>query len=242
MINENQLKDTTLDDSAALYQPRKKQTEKQKLSEMTFKEKVVYFNNYYKWKTISIIAVLALVVYAVYSILTPKPETVLYAAIINYAIDDETAASLQGDFGQHLGIDPETEEIMIDPSFFLGTEDDASEFSISNEQKLATYFYASEIDIIIAPESKFEKYAYYGNLSKLSDQLPTDLCSSLADSFYSSRLEDSTAVSAYGIYLDGATIYDKSGEIIDRPVLGIVANSKFKQNGIDFIRYLFKLY
>ncbi len=241
MIDEDRLKNTTLDNSAEIYQPRIQQTEKQKLSEMTFKEKVSYFNNYYRSKTIIIILICILVIYFAYSVLTPKPENVLYVAVLNNALDSETATTLQSDFGEHLKIDPKTQTILLDTSFIIGTGD-ASEYSLSNEQKLATYFYAAEIDVIIAPESSFTKYAYYGNLDKLSDQLPTDLCSSLADSFYYSPLEEDPTVSAYGIYLDGATIYDKNGEIMDRPVLGIVANSKYKQNVVEFIRYLFNLY
>ena len=241
IIKDDRLKDP--EDSAAIYQLRKQQTEKQKLSDMTFKEKVIYFNDYYRFKSIAIIAILLFGIYVAYSILAPKPETVLYAAVINYALDEESAATLQSDFGKHLGINPKTEEIMVDTSFFIGGEgDDSSQFSISNEQKLTTYFYAAEIDVIIAPESKFASYAHFGNFSKLSDQLPTDLFSSLADSFYSSDIEDDSTVSAYGIYLDGATIYDNKGEIIDRPVLGIVANSKYKPNVIELIRYLFQLY
>jgi len=240
IIKDEQIKDT--EDSAAIYQPRKQQTEKQKLRDMTFKEKVIYFNDYYRFKSIAILAILSFAIYVAYSILVPKPETILYAAVINYALTEESALTLQSDFGQHLEINPKKEELMIDTSFFLGGKDDAAEYSHSSEQKLGTYFFAGEIDVIIAPESNFAKYTNYGYFDKLSDQLPTDLFSSLADSFYSSDTEDDSSVSAYGIYLDGATIYDNQGEIIDRPVLGIVANSKYKPNAIELIRYLFQLY
>ncbi|MGB8453947.1 MAG: hypothetical protein WCD89_16675 [Anaerocolumna sp.] len=241
MIEKGQLKDTVLDNSAEIYKPRTQQTEKQKMSEMTFKEKITYFNNYYRVTTLVIIAVIFALAYLAYSILTPKPKTVLYAAVINSIVDEQTAATLQTDFGKKLDIDPKTQEIMIDTSFFLGDDDNVSEYSMSSQQKLGTYFFAGQIDVIIAPESVIASYAHLGNLSKLSDELPTDLCSTLADSFYYSDTEEDTASSAYGIYLNGTKIFDKSGELIDKPVLGIVVNSKYKQNAVEFIKYLFDL-
>ncbi len=241
MIEKSQLKDTVLDDSAEIYKARDKKTEKQKLNEMTFKEKVTYFNNYYRVTTIVIIGVVLSLTYLVYSILSPKPETILYAALINSPLDEESAQALQSDFGRKLDIDPETQEIMIDTSYMLGTDGNVSEYSLSSEQKLVTYFYAGQIDVIIAPESVFSNYAHLGNFVKLTNEMPTDLCTALADSFYYSETEENPTAGAYGIYLDGAKIYDKYGEQIDRPVIGIVANSKFKPNGIEFIKYLFDL-
>ncbi len=241
MIEKGQLKDTVLDDTAEIYKQRQEQTVKQKLSEMTLKEKITYFNNYYRLTAIVVIAIVIAAVYLVYTILTPKPENILYAAVINSAVDDETAEALQADFGQTLGIDPETQEITIDTSFFLGDDNNVSEYTLASQQKLVAYIYAGEIDVIIAPESVFSNYTYLGNFSKLTEQLPTDLCTALTDSFYHSATEDDPASSAYGIYLDGAKIYDNNGELIDKPVLGIVANSKYKHNAAEFVRFLFSL-
>lgn len=241
MIEKNHLKDTVLDDSAEIYKPREKKTEKQKLSEMTFKEKVIYYNNYYRLATIVVIAIIAAAAYLIYSIVTPKPETVLYAAVLNSAIDEQTASTLQTDFGEKLGIDPKTQEILIDTSFYLGNDSNVSEYSMATEQKLATFFYAGQIDVIIAPESVFANYAHLGSFVKLSDELPTELCTALADSFYNSDTEDDKTSSAYGIYLDGAKIYDNKGELTDKPVIGIVANSKYKQNAVELVKYLFNM-
>lgn len=242
MNNQKKLNDKNTDDSASIYQRQDIKTEKQKLKEMTFRQKITYFNNYYTLKVIVILAVLAFVIYTAYSIATPDPKTVLYAAVINNAIDPETALKLQSDFGTHLNINEKKENIMIDTSFYIGSEEDYNEYTLASQQKLTTYLVAAQIDVIIAPESAFTHYAYYGNLSKLSDQLPTDLCSSLADSFFNTETEQDSSKSAYGIYLDNATIYDKNGDIIDKPVLGIAVNTKQNQNVVEFIRYLFQLY
>ncbi len=239
MITEERHKDTTLDNSAEIYQQREELTEKQKLNNMTTKEKIVYFNNYYRTKLIIIIAVLALVVYFVYSILTPSPETVLYTAVLNYALDEQTALTIQNDFAEHLDINPETQEVRLDTSFILSSDGNSSQYTMGNDQKLATFIYAKEIDIIIAPESIFEGYAGNGSLCKLSDQLPADLYSCLADSFYYSTSSEDPNTSAYGIYLDSIGIPSNTSE---RVLIGIVINSEYKSNAAEFIRFLYNLF
>lgn len=239
MITDERLKDTTLDNSAEIYQQRKELTEKQKLSNMTTKEKLEYFNNYYRTKLIIIITVLALVIYFAYSILTPSPETILYAAVLSNGIDEQTAMSIQNDFGKHLDINPDTQEVIVDTSFIIGTEGNATQYTMANEQKLATLFYAEEIDIIIAPESAFAVYAGNGSLCKLSDQLPADLCSSLADSFYYSSSSEDPNVSAYGIYLDSIGIPNNTSE---RVLMGIMINSEYKSNAAEFMHFLYNLF
>jgi hypothetical protein len=92
------MKDTALDDSAEIYQQRKELTERQKLSTMPLKEKLIYFNNYYRNKTIAIIAIMGLIIYIAYTIFTPKTEIVLYTAAVNNTIDSETATALQNKF------------------------------------------------------------------------------------------------------------------------------------------------
>lgn len=241
MIEEKRLNRTTLDDNADIYRKREATSEKQKLKEMTFKEKLEYLNTYYRNKTIAIIAATIFVLYFLYTILTPKPETVLYSAVINYAMSEAQAATLQEEFGNYLDIS-DKENILIDTSFYLGTADDVNQITMTNDEKLQVYLFSSDIDIIIAPESSFAKYASFDFFDKISDQLPTDLISKLADSFYYSTTNENPTNNPYGIYLDNAKIYDESGKPLERPVLGIVVNSKYKSNAVEFVRYIFNLY
>ena len=240
-MKEDQLKNTTLDDSASIYQPRQKQTEKQKFSEMTFKEKVTYFNDYYKVKAIVLIIAIIGIIYIVYNILTPDPKTVLHVDSTNNSIDMQTAEALGNNISDYLNLDKEKEHVVIDTSLYLGNSETMSSFDIASETKLVTQFSAGEIDILIAPEAVFTKYAKLGFFSKLSDQLTTEMCSNLADSFFYTQTEESPAKGAYGIYLKGSKIYDKNGQPIENPVLGITANSKYSENAVEFIKYIFEI-
>lgn len=234
-------KETKLNESADIYQPRVKQTEKQKLSEMNFKEKLGYFNQYYKYKLLVTIATLAFIIYLMYTIFSPKIETVFYAAIINNYMDTATSDELIAGFSEHLELDNEKSDINIDSTYFIDHEGSGSS-SMQAEQKLGVLVAAQEIDVIIAPAKDFKNMAYYAYFDDLSDQLPTDLYTRLTDKLYFSNTEDDKEEEkSFGIYLDGAKVFDKNGTLMESPVMGIITNSKYKSNTIEFIKYLFNL-
>lgn len=241
MLKDEQLKDSTLQDDAAIYTARVKKTEKQKLSEMNFKEKVEYLKNYYLAKTAIILITLFFIVYLAYSILSPKSETVLYGAIINYALSEDKATAVQTDFSKYLNLDEKKHNILLDTTFYLGNNQDTSQYTMSSQQKLSTYIFAGEIDFIIAPESVMNNYASIGYLDKLTNILPTNLNSELKDSMYYSTTEDDPVTSAYGVYIDNSSIYEKVGNNTDRPVLAVLANSNYKDNAVEFIGYIFHM-
>lgn len=242
MIKDNRLKDSVLDDSASIYSQREEISEKEKIKNMTLKEKFAYFNHYYRNKTLLTIGLTAFVIYFLYTVLSPKPVNQLFVVAINNTVTNEAVETITNDMTEILAIDPETEDITIDNSFYIGGEGDVSEYTIANEQKLAAYLFSGELDIIIAPEEVFKTHAYYGNFHKITDQLPTNLISKLANNFLYTTLEDTNEVGPYGIYLDDTVVYDNTNTIMKKPVLGIVANSSHEENAIEFIKYIFNLY
>lgn len=232
------VKETKLDENAEIYKKRETTvTEKQKLKDMTTKEKFQYFNDYYRNKTIIAGIAIVTTVSILYTVLTPKPETVLYAAIVNDSLEEEAVEQLTSEFATFVDIDLKSKEIVIDSSYYIS--EDSANISMASEQKLTTYLYAKDVDVIITDEAQFAKYADQGYFDNLSDHLPTDLYSDLSDSFYLANEVEGNSINAYGIYLDKSKVYQETGSIIEKPVIGIVANSKNKEYGVEFIRYLF---
>jgi hypothetical protein len=229
-------KQTRLDEDAVIYQPRSEQSEKEKLSDMSFRNKLSYLWEYYKIHAIVTVAVIALSSYLIYTVATPNIEPQFYAVIINNSVEDAVIANYQADFANYLQLDPKTESVELNATFYFNTN---SEYSMNMKQALTTYVSAQQVDVIIAPESEFASYAYYGYVDKLTDQLPTDVYSSLTDHFYISDLEEDPEKNVYGIYLSDTKLYAKNTNKDDPYILGIVANSKHKDNAVEFIRYLF---
>lgn len=238
-------KETRLDDGAEIYKKREKQTEREKLSDMTGAEKWDYFKQYYFKKLLAFIVIFGFLGFLLYEVFSPKPDTVLSVAMVNYPLDEETLTNLEDDITELLHVDPETQKILIDTSYDLNNHDYAS------AEKLTTYTFAGEIDIFIAPESQFLKYAFSNTLTPLTDALPTDVYSALSDRLFScrTRLNDEEVPSeamgpegVFGIYAEDLPMFDAyKGYMQDPPVIGIIVTSPNTENAVSFIRYLFGL-
>ncbi len=231
---------TELEENANIYKKRNETiSEKEKFASMNTKEKFQYFNDYYRNKTIAGVIILGISVSLLYTIFSPKPETILYAAIVNDYLEEEVLKQGATDFLSLLSLDEDDHNIVLDSSYYLA--DDASSVTMASEQKLTTYVFSNDVDVIITDEAQFKRFARMGYFENLSNQLPTNLYSDFADSFFLADDPDGTSYNAYGIYLDDSTVYENLGSILEEPVIGIVANSNRKKNSVDFIRYLFQL-
>lgn len=231
-------KKTRLDDDALIYQKHDRQSEKEKLKGMPFKKKIGYLWDYYRYHALLIIVLIAFISYAIYTFAKPKIENKLYAAIINNTVPSEVWDEYADILSEYMKLDPETEGINLDYRYYYNGD---VEYETNMRQAFAVYLAASEIDVVIAPKSEFANYVEYGFFTPLSEELPTDLYSSLANKFYLASTEDNPKVVAYGIYLDDTKLYRENSYPTDEdPVLiGIVANSNHKENSVDFIRFLF---
>ena len=229
-------KQTRLDENAVIYQTRRELTEKEKLKDMSTRKKLSYLWEYYKIHALVTIVVISVLSYIIHNVLTPNIESQFYAAMVNNTISPEILEEYQTNFAKQLQLDPETESIELNTSFMVSSND---EYSMNMKQVLSTYVAAQQVDIMIAPQSVFADYAYYGFMEKLSDQLPTNVYSSLTDNFFITDLEDNTEKNVYGIFLTDTKLYQNNADNTDPYVLGIIANSKHKANAVEFIRYLF---
>lgn len=235
-------KKSALDDNAEIYKIHKKKTEKEKLRDLTPKGRVTYLWEYYRLKALGVILAVAIIIYIVYQILTPNIGTQFYVALINNTIDNEIIEEVSNDFSDALQLNPETETIMFNTSLYFGNEVEYNVSNATSKQVLATYVAAQEVDVIIAPESEFKTYAYYGYFDRISSQLPTDLYTKLSDHFYFSDLEDDPEKNVYGIYLTDTELFANNAVNTDPYILGIVVNSEHKGNSIEFLRYLFDIH
>lgn len=231
-------KKTRLGDDAAIYQQRNTQSEKEKLKDMPWKKKISYLWDYYRLHALFTILGIAFISYTIYAFVKPKVEPKLYAVIINNTIETEVWDEYKEKISDYLEINPQEEDVILNYNFYYNSTPD---YEASMRQAFGIYLAASEIDVVIAPFSEFEDYVKKGFFTPLSDQLPTDLYSLLTDKFYLSDTEDNPRVAAYGIYLSDTKLYrEYSLPTDDDPYLiGIIANSKYKENSVEFIRYIF---
>lgn len=235
-------KESRLGDDALIYKKCGEGYEKELAKNLHGKEKLQYFKDYYLLKTIIIIAVVALVISLIYSMVKPKAESVMTAAIYGYSPYADMFDTMETEFGEYLGIDTERESIYLDYSYYLNDS--------SSQQRLSTYFYVGELDCFIAPESTFQSEGENGMLYDLSDVLPSTDFSRYSDYLLEFATIDDTDLNnpvygdtgIFGIYLDSLSCFSGTYAEGNRPVIGIVLTSGNVENAIDFIRYLFDTY
>lgn len=241
-------KETKLDDSAEIYAKRSKQTEREKTKDMTFKEKLNYFNMYYlKIVVVSVLAV-GIIIFLAYQALSPKPDVLLNVAVVNDFFDQEQVKDFKSDLDELFEVNPDKEKISFDYNYYI-SDSDTTQNSYASIQKLTTYISGKDIDVIISDESYFKKLTAEGYLISLNDLLPSDIYTELVDKYYTGAVveEDekgdmsSGPQKPYGIYLDDSKIYKNSGSTMDKPILGVVVNSPHKDNTVKLIKYLLEL-
>lgn len=235
-------KNTKPNEESLIYQRRAPKSERQKLKDLSFKQKITYFNDYYRNISLVIIIVFIVIVYFLYTIFSPKQKNALSVAVINETINPDKKELLIHDFSNFINLNTKNERLTFDDSYYLNLSDSMS-MTAPTQEKIAVLCYSNELDIIIADEEVFDFYASSGYLDNLAEQLPTDLYSYFSNSFYMATNDGESAEhsSAYGIYLDDSDIYSNLEGSDKRHVLGIVANSRHKDNTLQFLRYLYQL-
>lgn len=229
------LKDAKLDDNASIYARREELTERQKLKEMDKKERWQYFKEYYFVKLILICAAAFAVCYVVYTMVKPRIETVFYAAIMYDIIPEENRDGFISDLETLLDVDTEKQNVFIDDNYLteMGT-------GMSGMERIQTYMYAGQVDVLIADRETFGTLTKAGCFLDLAELFPTETYSKLSSTVYTGKSEEDNRERAYGFYLTDCEKYRELGVTMKEPVIGIVANTKYKDNAVKVIDYLFK--
>lgn len=131
-------------------------TEKAKLHQMSFRQKVTYLFTYYRWSAVLLTAILLLLVYSGDLVYRSTKTFVIQGFIANDEenLFDENA--LTSGFSTYLSLGP-TEVVVFDDSLYvqLGKADHYIEASMA---KIYAYMAAKELDFLIAPEFVVDHY------------------------------------------------------------------------------------
>ena len=123
----------------------------------SFKEKMQYFWDYYKWHVIFITVALILVVSLIYSYATRK-ETAFYCAFINMG-EELASDTYTEEFAKLAGIDPKKETIYFDAGLRMDL-DTMDQATFTATQKIMVYISSKELDVMLANKPIMDNYAY----------------------------------------------------------------------------------
>jgi len=145
------------------------QAERNKLREMTFKKKLEYIWDYYKFPIIGFFVVL-IFIGSLLNIryFNPPPGTALFVAWSAGFATEEQLDDLKNILGERIIDEAENEEVSI--SLFLESEVNPA-FSSANAQRLVAMVAAGEIDVFITDKQLLEEFSENGILMPLDHML-----------------------------------------------------------------------
>lgn len=215
--------------------------EKEKLSELSLKQKWEYFCDYYLFKTVITLIVIGCIIALIVNYFTQKKELALNITVVQENVVD--ADILAKELTELFGIG-KNEEIIIDGSNFLFTEEGLSDAVIY--EKLCTRFFTGDIDIYIGTDDDvdiFGKSNYFIDLRKVLDD---DLYNKLLeeDRIYFVTLtaseDDIREKIPVGVIINNNAFCQKTYITLEPTLLCISRTSVNDDNVAKFIDYVLK--
>lgn len=134
--------------------------QQQKTKDMTPKDKLSYFWDYYKIHTIAAVLAIAFVISIIRAYVTHK-DYGFYATLINAmspGINDDTSVIWADEFLEFAGLNADDYQVYIDTSVVI-SEDAGTPYAASNREKMVAMMQVGEINAIISDTETFESYA-----------------------------------------------------------------------------------
>mgnify|MGYP001028406783 FL=1 len=155
--------------------------EREAMKQKSFKERFSYFCEYYKWHVIGGVALAALAVSLIYSVVTRK-EWAFYGAFVNSYQTPEFDA-FREDFADRAGIDLNKFDVLFDTNMFMsGSAYDQG--NVDATERLMVYIAAGDVDVMAGSPLIMNRYAYNDTFRDLRQVLPQEMQDRLEPYYY----------------------------------------------------------
>ena len=221
--------------------------ERHKLKDMSFKDKIWYIWEYYKFPIIGVLLAIAFIASIGTALYNNRFETGLSCVILN-----STTGTLSGEndpadhyfeqgFRPYAGI-PEDVKIVVDHSMSITFDDSAmNEFAYAEMAKLTAMISSKELDVLIGKKDTMDHYAGLGGFADLKELLPPEVYDKIKDNIYTVTDEETGEDVACGLSIKNTDFQKKTGLSIDEPVLAVLSNSTHTDTCVALICYVFGL-
>lgn len=207
----------------------------------SFKYKLQYFLDYYKWATIGVIVGIIVIISIVKSIVTAK-DTAFGAVFIN-----SLSKPSEEVFAEYIGVDTQKEEAVFDDSYSIIISDNPNETTYTNLQKLLATISAGVTDVIVGDGYTLEYLStneYYADLRTIFTQEELD---AFGDKIFYTQYIDPDTEEPVGELIpvliditDSPLLKDcMSYAAADRVSLAFVVNSDNMEYSLKFFDYLY---
>lgn len=238
-------KKTSLDENASIYSKRDEdEPERSKWSKMDRRQKWVHFKAYYLRYVVIGCFVLALAGFFLYKDVIRKTEVIYRSAVLNEIAMELPMTEFADGFTESMNIDPDRN---LSSFHLYYTDADLARqigAAISSDlTQVSSMIYAGTLDSFIAGQSDFDGYREKGFFADLSELLSAEQMKQIEDKLYIPENAVDGKRYACGVYLDESQAYQQiftdGGGIVEKPILGILFNSKNKEVSKQLLYYLF---
>ena len=214
-----------------------------KLKEMSFRDKFWYIWEYYKFPIIGVVIAVFLVGSIGSAMYNNRFDTALSCAVLNSRYDSDALTVDQyfnEGFRAFIGLDENT-KIDVDYSMSPTFDESAmNEYSYAELAKLTAMISSKGLDVMIGRPDVIDHYGEMDGFLNLEEALPPDLYEQVKDYLYPVTNAETGQESFCGLRLEDTSFGEKTGLILDNPVLTVMSNSPHTDTAIQLIRYIFE--
>ncbi len=205
--------------------------------ELSFQKKLEYIWDYYKWKIISVVALIIVLCTVIPSVIENNKEAALYAAFINTQMTDEKDPQILTDYAEQKQIDMDNKRMELDCSMIIKHKN-PDRISMYSSQKLLAMFASDTLDVVVSDQDTCVKYAAMGVYADLEEILDKDFLEKHKDLLVYTDGQGEAGSHAYGIDVTDSPILKEEKAFLVPAVCSICVDASQPENSIKFLEYL----
>lgn len=216
------------------------QEEKEKLKHMSWKDRIWYIWEYYKFHMLFLLIAIMIFWIIGTALYRQSFTTRLSIAIINDRSGGNSSSDpLMAGLRETLNC-KKKDMIEINEGLFLDTnEETMSQYSYASMVKIAALVSGGMLDIMIADEATIRHYESVDAYMDLRNLLPETLYSQLEDQLLYTEAGDGQEIPV-AVSLENSSLKDDTGIVMDPPYLAVISNTQHTEDILSAISYLFR--
>lgn len=155
--------------------------ERDAIKQRSFKERLQYFFDYYKWHVVGGVVLIACAISLIHS-LTSRKDWAFYGAFVN-SYQTPQYDAFREEFADRAGIDLEEYDILFDSNMYI-TDNAFDQTNVDATERLTVYIAAGDVDVMASGPLVMNRYAYNGMFRDLRQVLPLELQEQLEPYYY----------------------------------------------------------
>lgn len=216
--------------------------ERDKLKNMSVKDRLWYIWEYYKIPIIIAVVAVIFISSIGSAIYNNRFETALSCVIFNSSPAGETDSVddyFNQGFRQHIDLNEDAKievDYSMSPTF---DESSMNEFTYAQLAKITAMISSKSLDVMIGNPETIDHFGEMGGFVDLKEILPADVYDKLKEHLYFVTNQETGENTACGLLIGNTDFCDKTGLIIDEPILTVMSNSTHTDTAVELIRYVF---